>query len=84
MRDKTSRRRGGFAFVKMSTDEETAEGGDRVQPVQMGGRSLTCNEARPKPEGGFVGGNAGVAAMPRAPVVAMKAWTKGDRVVQFT
>src|SRR3954470_24613370 len=54
----------GFAFVEMSTDEEAQKAASEFNQYQMGGRALTVNEARPKPEGGFgggggVGGNRG-------------------------
>ena len=46
----------GFAFVEMATDEEAQKAATEFNQYQMGGRSLTVNEARPKPEGGFGGG----------------------------
>jgi len=55
MRDAATGARG-FAFVEMATDEEAQKAATEFNQYQMGGRSLTVNEARPKPEGGFGGG----------------------------
>ena len=59
MRDMATGRARGFAFVEMSTDEEAQKAATEFNQFQMGGRSLTVNEARPKPEGGFGGGGGG-------------------------
>ena len=59
MRDAATGRARGFAFVEMSTDEEAQKAAADFNQFQMGGRSLTVNEARPKPEGGFGGGGGG-------------------------
>jgi RNA recognition motif-containing protein len=61
MRDMATGRARGFAFVEMSTDEEAAKAIAKLNDYQMGGRGLTVNEARPKPErsGGFGGGGYG-------------------------
>src|ERR1700712_4737732 len=59
MRDAATGRARGFAFVEMSTDEEAQKAASELNAVQMGGRALTVNEARPKPEGGFGGGGGG-------------------------
>jgi len=40
----------------MATDEEAQKAASELNQCQMGGRALTVNEARPKPEGGFGGG----------------------------
>jgi RNA recognition motif-containing protein len=58
MRDQATGRARGFAFVEMSTDEEAQNAITQLNASQVGGRSLTVNEARPKPErsGGFGGG----------------------------
>jgi cold-inducible RNA-binding protein len=52
MRDAQTGRARGFAFVEMSTDEEAQRAATEFNQYQMGGRPLTVNEARPKPEGG--------------------------------
>ena len=54
--DRDTGRSKGFGFVEMSTDEEAQKAATEFNQYQMGGRSLTVNEARPKPEGGFGGG----------------------------
>lgn len=65
MRDAATGRARGFAFVEMTTDEEAQKAAAEFNQYQMGGRSLTVNEARPKPEfsggggGGFGGGRGG-------------------------
>ena len=61
MRDMATGRARGFAFVEMSTDEEAAKAITELNAHQIGGRGLTVNEARPKPErsGGFGGGGGG-------------------------
>jgi len=58
MRDQATGRARGFAFVEMSTDEEAQVAIKELNASQVGGRSLTVNEARPKPArtGGFGGG----------------------------
>ena len=56
MRDAATGRARGFAFVEMATDEEAQKAARELNEFQMGGRPLTVNEARPKPEGGFGGG----------------------------
>jgi len=56
MRDAATGRARGFAFVEMSTDEEAQKAATDLNGYQLGGRGLTVNEARPKPEGGFGGG----------------------------
>jgi cold-inducible RNA-binding protein len=59
MRDAATGRARGFAFVEMATDEEAQKAASEFNQYQMGGRPLTVNEARPKPEGGFGGGGGG-------------------------
>jgi len=49
MRDQATGRARGFAFVEMSTDEEAQNAITQLSATQLGGRSLTVNEARPKP-----------------------------------
>ena len=60
--DKMTGRPRGFAFVTMGTDEEAKLAAEKVNGVELGGRQLTVNEARPKeerPGGGFGGGGGG-------------------------
>jgi cold-inducible RNA-binding protein len=62
MRDMATGRARGFGFVEMATDEEAQRAITQFNEHEMGGRALTVNEARPKPEysgsggGGFGGG----------------------------
>ena len=48
----------GFGFVEMGTDQEAQAAIAGLNGKQMGGRTLTVNEARPK-EGGGGGGGRG-------------------------
>lgn len=60
MRDMTTGRSRGFAFVEMNSDEEAQKAIRELNEFQVGGRALAVNEARPKPEhsgGGGFGGN---------------------------
>ncbi len=63
VRDQMTGRARGFAFVEMGSDEEAQQAIRELNASQLGGRSLTVNEARPKPErsggggGGFGGGS---------------------------
>lgn len=57
MRDMATGRARGFAFVEMSSDDEAQKAITEFHEHQMDGRPLVVNEARPKQEGGFGGGN---------------------------
>ena len=62
MRDMATGRARGFAFVEMATDEDAQKAIEMLNEHQLGGRSLTVNEARPKTSGGgggFGGGGGG-------------------------
>jgi cold-inducible RNA-binding protein len=61
MRDQATGRTRGFAFVEMGSDEEAQNAIRELNASQVGGRSLTVNEARPKAprSGGFGGGGGG-------------------------
>jgi RNA recognition motif-containing protein len=50
MRDMATGRARGFAFVEMGSDEEAKTAAASLNGHQVGGRALTVNEARPKPE----------------------------------
>ncbi len=60
MRDQATGRARGFGFVEMSTSEEAQKAIDTFNGSELGGRSLTVNEARPKTAraGGFGGGES--------------------------
>jgi RNA recognition motif-containing protein len=60
--DRMTGRPRGFAFVTMGTAEEAKTAAEKSNGVDLGGRQLTVNEARPKeerPGGGFGGGGGG-------------------------
>jgi len=59
MRDMATGRARGFAFVEMGSDEDAQKAISDLNEYQMGGRSLTVNEARPKPTSGGGGGFGG-------------------------
>ncbi len=58
--DRMSGRPRGFAFVTMGTAEEAKVAAEKMNGVELDGRQLTVNEARPKEDrpagGGFGGG----------------------------
>jgi RNA recognition motif-containing protein len=61
MRDQATGRARGFAFVEMSSDEDAEAAIRELNASEVGGRSLTVNEARPKTArggGGFSGGHS--------------------------
>lgn len=55
--DKFSGRSKGFGFVEMSSDAEADAAIEKLNGMDIGGRKLTVNEARPREEGG--GGGRG-------------------------
>ena len=67
MRDRATGQARGFAFVEMSSDSDAQKAIAELNAHQLGGRSLTVNEARPQAErprgdnrgGGFGGGRGG-------------------------
>ena len=61
MRDQATGRARGFAFVEMGTEEGAKQAIEQLHDTQFGSRTLTVNEARPKPErsGGFGGPGGG-------------------------
>ena len=70
MRDQATGRARGFAFVEMSTDDEAQSAISALNGTQVGGRSLTVNEARPKVArggGGGFGGGGGSHRSKREP-----------------
>jgi cold-inducible RNA-binding protein len=63
MRDMATGRARGFAFVEMTNDDDALKAIDKFHNYEFGGRNLTVNEARPRPErsggGGYGGGGYG-------------------------
>ena len=61
MTDRDTGRSRGFAFVEIADDEAAAKAISALNGKELGGRALTVNEARPKPEqrGGFGSGGGG-------------------------
>jgi cold-inducible RNA-binding protein len=61
VRDQATGQARGFAFIEMSSDEDAQNAISTLNNYQLGGRALTVNEARPKPQrsGGFGGGGNG-------------------------
>ncbi len=64
--DKFTGQSRGFAFVEMASDEEAKKAIEALNATQLGGRTLTVNEARPQEprtggggRGGFGGGGNG-------------------------
>ncbi len=56
--DKMTNRPRGFAFVTMGTSEEAKIAAEKMNGADLGGRTLTVNEARPKEEGAGGGGRS--------------------------
>jgi RNA recognition motif-containing protein len=56
--DRDSGRSKGFGFVEMGSDQEAQAAIAALSGKEVGGRTLTVNEARPKTEGGR-GGSGG-------------------------
>lgn len=54
--DRETGRPRGFAFVTMSNAGEASQAIEALNGVELDGRTLTVNEARPKPNGGGGGG----------------------------
>ena len=71
MRDMATGRARGFAFVEMASDEDAQNAISQFNNYSLGGRNLTVNEARPKPQssgvygGGGGGGKGGRRREPR-------------------
>ncbi|MFM7841731.1 MAG: RNA recognition motif domain-containing protein [Nitrospira sp.] len=58
--DKFTGQSRGFGFVEMTTDEEVKAAIAALNATQLGGRTLTVNEARPQePRAGGGGGRGG-------------------------
>ena len=57
--DRDTGRSRGFAFVEMSTKEEASSAIDQFNGKELGGRALKVNEAKPRENRSFGGGNGG-------------------------
>jgi RNA recognition motif-containing protein len=57
--DRDTGRSKGFGFVEMGSDEEAQAAITAMHGAELGGRTLTVNEARPKPDAGRGGGGFG-------------------------
>jgi len=62
--DRETGRPRGFAFVEMADDGEAAKAIEELNGTDMGGRSITVNEAKPRESrggggGGYRGGGGG-------------------------
>ena len=58
MTDRDTGRSRGFGFVEMSNDNEAQKAISALGGREVSGRALTVNEARPKQDRGFGGGDA--------------------------
>jgi cold-inducible RNA-binding protein len=72
VRDQATGQARGFAFIEMSSEEGAQNAIKTLNNYQLGGRALTVNEARPKPQrtgggggGGGFGGGKGRRREPR-------------------
>jgi RNA recognition motif-containing protein len=66
IRDMATGRARGFAFVEMASDADAQNAIAKFHEHDLGGRQLTVNEARPKPQGGGgFGGGGGRRSEPR-------------------
>src|SRR5204862_6298288 len=83
MRDMATGRARGFAFVEMSTEDEAQKAIAELNEYQLGGRSLSVNEARPKPAyaGGFGGGESRRRSEPRWSASTKAVGGQGGRLV---
>ena len=59
VRDRDTGRSRGFGFVEMPNDGEAQEAIGALNGKDLGGRSITVNEARARPERGGYGGVGG-------------------------
>ena len=57
--DRDTGRSKGFGFVEMGSDQEAQAAIQGLNGKEVGGRSLTVNEAKPKTDGGGRGGSGG-------------------------
>jgi cold-inducible RNA-binding protein len=81
--DKMTGRPRGFAFVTMGTADEAKAAAEKMNGVDLGGRQLTVNEARPKEErpGGGSAAAAAVVVSAAAAVAAVASVVAAAAVV---
>jgi RNA recognition motif-containing protein len=65
MRDQSTGRARGFAFVEMASDEDAEKAVATLHEADFGGRALTVNEARPQVPRSHDGGGGGNGRGPR-------------------
>lgn len=63
--DRDTGRSRGFAFVEMADSAAADRAIEALNGANVGGRSLSVNEARPKPQGGGGGGGPRQRRQPR-------------------
>lgn len=59
VRDRDTGRSRGFAFVEMQNSAEAQAAITALNGKELGGRAITVNEARPRPERSFGGSSSG-------------------------
>jgi cold-inducible RNA-binding protein len=59
VRDQATGQARGFAFIEMASDADAQNAIKTLNNYQLGGRALTVNEARPKPQRSGGGGGGG-------------------------
>lgn len=79
--DRDTGRPKGFAFVEMTNDEEARKAIAALNNQSVGSRTITVNEARPKPvrSGGFGGGGGGGGYGDRGGFGGRGGGDRGDR-----
>jgi RNA recognition motif-containing protein len=67
MRDQATGRARGFGFVEMTTEDDAQKAIDDLNGTEVGGRTLTVSEARPKVARGGAGGGGFGGGQSRRP-----------------
>lgn len=67
MRDRATGQARGFAFVEMASEADARAAIDRIHELEVGGRRIVVNEARPQPArtGGYGGDRGSRRSEPR-------------------
>jgi len=66
IKDKMTGQPKGFGFVEMENESDAQEAMAKLNGVELGGRKLTVNEARPRQDRGDRGGRGGGFGRPRS------------------